>query len=120
MSVVFLVKECLITISPKKDIRHPVRGSSHLLTDYIQVNAGAAFYYQFIVDVSDDKTMREDPHSIAEDVPADRLNDILNKFRTIGFDALPVLGGTDTFIGNRFTAEFVFLDLRLHIGEKPA
>ena len=83
MSVVFLVKECLITVSPKKNVRHPVRRSSHLLTDYIEVNAGAAFYYQFIVDVSDDKAMGEGTHGIAEDVPADGLNDILNKLRTV-------------------------------------
>ena len=74
VSVVFLVKKCIITISPKKDIRHPVRGSSHLLTDYIEVNAGAAFYYQFIVDVPDDKAMGEGSHGIAEYIPADSLN----------------------------------------------
>lgn len=70
------------------------------------------------MDVPEDKAMWEGSYGIAEDVPADRLNDILNKLRTVWFDVFSFIGGTDTFIGDGFSAEFVFPDLGLHIGEK--
>lgn len=70
---VFFVKHGFITIGAEQDVRHPFRGSSHLLTDDIQVNAGAAFDDQFIMDVSDDKAVAEGLHGVAEDVTADGL-----------------------------------------------
>lgn len=79
MSVLF-IKICFISIGPEQDIRHPVRGSTHLLTYDFQVNSGVAFYDKFIMDMPDDKTMTESLRSIAEDISADGLDDILNKF----------------------------------------
>ena len=88
---VFFIKIGLIPIGAEQDVRHPVRRSAHLLTDRIQVNIRAAFYNQFIMNVTDDKAVPERFHSVTEDVAADGLNDVLHEFRTIGFDALPFL-----------------------------
>ena len=54
----------------------------------------------------------------AKDVSADRLHDVLNEFRSVGFDAFPFLCGSNTFVGDVFTAELILNDTRLHIGEK--
>ena len=73
---VFFIKFCLIPIRPQQDVRHPFRGSAHLFADSFQINAGAAFNDQFIMDMSDDKAVPEGFHGVAEDVPADGLNDM--------------------------------------------
>lgn len=84
---VFLIKIGLVAIGSEQDIRHPVRGSAHLLADHFQINSGVTFDDKFIVDVADDKAVAESLHSIAEDVTADGLDDILHELRFIGFDA---------------------------------
>lgn len=38
---VFLVKHGLVSVGAEQDVRHPLRGSSHLLTDGFQINIGA-------------------------------------------------------------------------------
>ena len=114
---VFFVKHGLISISAEQDVRHPFRGSSHLFTDNIQVNTGAAFDDQFIMDVSDDKAVAESFHGVAEDVAADCLDDVFNELWTVGFDAFPFLCGSDTLIGNGFAAKLILADAGLHIGE---
>lgn len=114
---VFLVKHGLIAIGAEQDVRHPVRRSSHLRTDDIQINAGAAFDDQFIMDMTDDKAVSESFYGIAEYIAADGLNDILHELRTVGFDAFPFLRGSDTFIGDRFAAELILTDAGLHVGE---
>ena len=43
-----------------------------------------------VQDVTDDEAMPESLHSIAEDVAADGLDDILNELRSVGFNALPL------------------------------
>ena len=73
---VFFIKFCLIPTRPQLDIRHPFRGAAHLFADSFQVNAGAAFNDQLIVDMSDDEAVPEGFHGVAEDIPADGLNDI--------------------------------------------
>lgn len=88
---VFFVKIGLIAVGTEQDVRHPVRRPAHLLTDHIQVNIRAAFDDQLIVNVTDDKTVPESLHGIAEDVAADGLDDILHEFRTVRFDAFPFL-----------------------------
>ena len=88
---VFLVKAGLVAIGTEQNVRHPDRGSAHLLTDHIQVNIRGAFDDQLIMNVTDDEAVPESLHGIAEDVAADGLNDVLHEFRTIGFDALPFL-----------------------------
>ena len=88
---VFFIKIGLVAVGAEQDIRHPVRRSAHLLADYIQVNLRTAFDNQLIMNMTDDETVPESLHGIAEDVAADGLNDVLHEFRTIGFDALPFL-----------------------------
>ena len=91
-----------------------------MFADGLQVNAGIAFDDQFIMDVSDDETMPESHHCIAEDVAADGLDDILHEFRPIRFNAFPLLGGANTFIGDGFSAELIGADAGLHIREPAA
>ena len=57
--LVFFIKICFVAIGAEQDIRHPVRGSFHLFADRFQVNAGAAFNDQFIVDVPDNEGKRQ-------------------------------------------------------------
>lgn len=114
---VFFVESCLIPICPQQDIRHPVRGAAHLLTDGFQVNFGSAFNDQFIVDVPDNEAVPEGFHGVAENIPADGLDDIFHEFRPVGFDALPFLCGSHTFIGDGFSAELIGSDPGLHICE---
>ncbi len=80
---VFFLKKGLISISTEQDIWHPFRGSAYLLTDDIQINIGAAFDDQFIMDMSDDEAVPESFHGVAEDISADGLHNILNELRTV-------------------------------------
>ncbi len=100
MMSVFFVKHGLIAVSAEQDVRHPFRGSSLLLTDDLQVNAGVAFDDQFIMDVPNDEAVPECFHGIAEDITADCLDDVLHELRTVGFDTLPFPCGSYTFIGD--------------------
>lgn len=116
---VFFIKLCFIPIRPQQDIRHPFRGSSHLFADSFQVNAGAAFNDQLIVDMSDDEAVPEGFHGVAEDIPADGLNDIFHKFRPVGFDTFPFLCGAYAFISDGFPAELIDPDPGFDIGQPP-
>ena len=91
-----------------------------MFADHIEIDAGVAFYDQFVMDMTDDKAVPECFHGIAEDIAADRLHDILHEFRTVGFDTFPFLCGTDALIGHGFTAELILSDTGLHIAEHPA
>lgn len=115
---VFFVKLCLISVGTEQDIRHPVRGSVHLLTDSFQIDTGIALYDQFIMDVPDDEAVPESFHCIAEDISVDRLHYVLREFRTVGFDVFPFLCGSHAFVGDGLAAELVFTNTRLHIGEQ--
>ena len=117
---VFFVKIGLIAIGAEQDVRHPVWRSAHLLTDHIQVNIGAAFDNQLIMNVTDDEAVPESFHGVAKDVAADGLDDILYELRTVGFDALPFLCRSDTFVGDGFAAILVFSDTWFHVGEQSA
>ncbi len=116
---VFFIILCFIPICPKHDIRPPVRGAAHLLTNGFQVNTGVAFDDQFIIDVSDYEIMPESFHGIAEDIAADGLVDILYKLWFEGFNAFPFPCGANTFISDRFSAELIGSNPGLHIC-KPA
>lgn len=59
------------------------------------------------MDMADDETVPEGFHCITENVAADRLDDVLHKFRAVGFDAFPFLRVADSFIGNGPAAVFV-------------
>ena len=88
---VFLIKLCFVAIGTEQDVRHPVWGSAHLLTDGFQVNIGAAFDDQLIMDVPDDEAVPESFHGVAEDVTTYSLDDVLHELRTVGFDPAPFL-----------------------------
>ena len=117
---VFFIKAGFVAVGAEQDVRHPIRRSAHLLADHIQVNIRAAFYNQFIMNMTDDEAVPECFHGIAEDVAADSLDDVLHELRTIRFDAFPFLCRTDSFVGDRFTAILVFSDTGLHVGEQTA
>lgn len=117
---VLTVPGSFISIRPEQNIRHPVRGSSHLLTDHFLVNSGVTFDDQFIVDVTNDKAMAKSFHSVAEDVAADSLDDILHELRSIGFNAFPLLCRADAFISDGFSSELIGYDPGLHICEPPS
>lgn len=117
---VFFVKGCLVAVGAEKDVRHPVRGTPHLFTDCLQVSFRAAFDDQFVMDMADDETVGEGLHGMAKDIAADGLDDVLHELRTVAFYAFPFLCGTDAFVGDGFTAEFVFPDRRFHVGEHPS
>ena len=120
---VFFVKIGLIAVGAEQDVRHPVRRSAHLLTDHIQINIGAAFDDQLIMNMADDEAVPEGFYGVAEDVAADGLDDILhecNELRTVGFDTFPLLCGSDSFIGDGFAAILVFSDAGFHVGEQTA
>lgn len=91
---VFFIKHGIIPVGAEQDARHPFRRSAHLLTNGFQINVGAAFDNQFIMDMSDDKAVPEGLHSVTEDIAADCLDDILHELRAVGFDAFPFLSGS--------------------------
>lgn len=68
------------------------------------------------MDVPDNEAVPEGFHGVGEDIPADGLDDIFHKFRSVGFDVLPFLCGSYTFIGNEFPAELIDPDPGLDIG----
>lgn len=94
----------MFTLAMKINVRHPVRRPSHLFTDDLQVNHWITFDDQFIMDMSDDKAVTECLYGVAENVAADGLDDILHKFRSVGFDAYPFLCRAHAFIGDGFSA----------------
>ena len=88
---VFFIKIGFVPIGAEQDVRHPVRRSSHLFADDIQINSRAAFDDKLIMNVTDDEAVPESLHGVAEDVAADGLDDILHELWTVGFDAFPFL-----------------------------
>ena len=88
---VFFVEIGLVAVGAEQDIRHPVRRSAHLLADHIQVNIGATFDDQLIMNMANDEAVPERFHGVTEDVAADSLDDVLYIFRAVRFDAFPFL-----------------------------
>lgn len=72
------------------------------------------------MDMTADEAVGEVPHCEAEKIPADGLHDILHEFRTVGFDAFPLLCGSNIHVGDRFAAILVFTDTGLNVGEHSA
>lgn len=70
------------------------------------------------MDVTEDEAVPKGFHGVAEDVATDSLDDVLHELRTVGFDAFPFLCGSNTFIGDGFSAILVFSDAGLHVGEQ--
>ena len=114
---VFFIKIGFVAVGAEQDILHPVGRPSHLFTDDLQVDSGIAFDNQFIMNMPDDKTMAKSFHSVAENVAADGLDDILHEFRSVGFNAFPLLRRANTFIGDGFSAKLIGANPGLHIGK---
>ena len=72
------------------------------------------------MNVTDDEAVSESLHGVTEDVTAYGLDDILHELRTVRFNTFSFLCGSNTFIGDGFTAILVFSDTGLHVGEQAA
>ena len=72
------------------------------------------------MNVAADEAVGESSHGVAEDVPADRLDDVFDELRTIGFNPFPFLCGSDAHVGDGFSAEAILSDPGLYVGEHPA
>lgn len=57
-----------------------------------------------------DTIIPQRPHSIAENIPADRLNDVLHKLRTVAFNALPLLRCANALISDGLATELILAD----------
>ncbi len=79
-----------------------------------------AFNNQLIVDMADDEEPGKGAHGITEDIPANCLDDVLNKFRTVRFDAFSFLCGSDSHVGNGLSSERVLPDPWFNIGQGPS
>ena len=69
------------------------------------------------MNVHDNGAAAECLHGVAENVTGRCLHDVLDKFRTIGIEAFPLLGAADTFIGDTLATELIGSNLRFHICE---
>ena len=70
------------------------------------------------MNMPNDKAVAKSFHSVAENVAADGLDDILHEFWSVGFNAFPLLRRANTFIGGGFSTILVFSDTGLHVGEQ--
>lgn len=73
-----------------------------------------------LVYMTDNETMGESSHGMAEDVAADYLHDILRKFGIVIFDAFPFFICADTFVCYGFATEFILANFRFNIAEPSA
>jgi hypothetical protein len=117
---VLLIKRTFIPICPKDQSLRPGRCPAHLLTNSIYAGVFAALDDQFIMDVAHNGTAPQRLHSVAENVPADALDDVFHELGPVAFQPLPLLGGPDAFVGHGFPTELILPDPGLHIGKSPA
>ena len=101
----------------EQDVWHPVRCSCHLLAERFQGYFLGTFDNQFIVDMTANKAVGECFHSIHQKVSGDGLYHILDKFRTVAFQAFLLFSGSDTFIGYRFSTEFILANAWFDVSE---
>ena len=80
---VFFIEIAFVPISTKDEPTRPGRRPAHLLTDSGQRHARVGFDDQFIVYVRNDAAALKCAHGIAEDIPADPLDDVLDKLRAV-------------------------------------
>ena len=67
------------------------------------------------MNVHDNGAAAEGLHGVTENITGCGLYNVLDKFRTIGIETLPLLGTTDAFIGDALTTELIRSNLRFHI-----
>lgn len=86
---IFLIKFTFVSVCPEQQSFGPRRCTSHLLTDGIDTGIPAAFDDQFIMDMTDDGTAPQGLHGIAEDIPADALDDVFHELRAVALQPVP-------------------------------
>ena len=69
------------------------------------------------MDVADDAAVRQRPHGVAQDVPADCLGDVLAELRPVALNAGPVLGAVHAHVGDALAAKAVHADLWFDVGQ---
>lgn len=71
------------------------------------------------MDMADDGAASQRLHGIAEDVPADALDDVFHELRAIALEPFQLLRCADAFIGDGFPAKAVLAYPGLYIGKPP-
>lgn len=72
------------------------------------------------MDMTTDSIIPQRSHSVAENIPADRLNDVFYEFRTVAFNALPLLRCANSLVSDGLAAELILADTGLDVGKPPA
>ena len=67
------------------------------------------------MDMPYDEAVMQGPHCFTENITADGLDNVLDKFRTIAFYTAPFLIATDALVGRRLFAEVVHTYPRFNI-----
>ena len=117
-----MIKIALISIPADQDAWHPVRRSAHDVAEALYGDLRAAFDDHLIMDMTYNLAEGQVPHSKAQEIPGDCLNDVLHEFRTVRFDTFPFLRGADSlgelstggkgdeehaaFVGEAYAADF--------------
>ena len=109
ISVLF-IKITFVPISTERKPLCPRWSSTHHLADFRYIRIYRAFDDKFIVDVAADTIIPQHSHSITENIPADRLNDVLHELRTVAFNALPFLRCANALISDGLATELILAD----------
>ena len=83
ISLVLFIEIAFVPIGTEDKPLCPGRGSAHLLTDSGQRHARVSFDDQFVVYMRNDAAALECAHGVTENIPADALDDVLDKLRAI-------------------------------------
>ena len=119
VSVLF-IKITFVPIGTERQPLCPRWSFSHHIADFRYVRIYRTFDDKFIVNVTADTIIPQRSHSIAENIPADSLNNILHEFRAIALNALPLLRCTNTLVSDGFASELILADTGLDVGKPPA
>ena len=119
ISVLF-IKITFVPISTERQPLCPWWSSAHHLADFRYIRIYRALDNKFIVDVAADTIILQRPHSIAENIPADRLNDVLHEFRTVAFNALPLLHCANALVSDGLAAELILTNTGFDVGKPSA
>lgn len=118
--LIFLVERCFVSVTADQDVRHPVRCAAHDGADAFDRSILAAFYDEFVMDMTYDEAEGQVLHGEAQEIPGDCLDDVFYEFWTVGFYALPFFVCSGAFVGDGFPAETVFSHSWLDVGEQAA
>lgn len=119
ISVLF-IKVTFVPIGTERKPLCPRWSSTHHLADFRYICIYRAFDDKFIVHVTANPIIPQCPHSRAENIPADRLNDVLHELRSVAFNALPLLRCTNALVSDGFAAELILADTGLDVGKPSA